>query len=513
MSASGPRPAPWEAAVVDVGSNSVRLVLYRVEGRAVWTVFNEKVLAGLGRELGRTGRLSPAGIVEALQALSRFRAILDAVKPARIFTAATAAVREAQDGDAFCGQVEALTGLKLRVLGGEEEARFAALGVIAGAPESRGLVGDLGGASLELVRLSQPGVMRGVSLPLGPFSMKEKAGFDAGAVREIVNRHVEPIASEFAADTLNAVGGAWRNLALIHMRLADYPLKIVHQYEITRRGALDVTRFISQQSRGSLERIEGLSRRRVDVLPHAAVVLETLLNRLGLQKVVISAFGLREGMLFQSMRPSLRARDPLVEGCAAIGERQGGSIGLGPALEAWLGTAFAKLDDPARPRDGVLIAGACRLADLGIGLHPDHRADLVFDQVLRAPIAGMNHAERTFLACAAYARHTSAAPQDPVIARLLDGDRLQRARALGAAIRLGCDLSGGSASLLTRSRFDIRPNAVVLEAAEGWGARLLGEQTGRRADTVAGLLHRSLKMREANGWSGAAAARSVKARV
>ncbi|HEY5106584.1 MAG TPA: Ppx/GppA phosphatase family protein [Caulobacteraceae bacterium] len=513
MSASETSPDPWDAAVVDVGSNSVRLVLYRVEGRAVWTMFNEKVLAGLGRDLGRTGRLSPDGVVEALHALRRFRAILDAVKPARIFTAATAAVREAKDGLAFCAEVETHTGLKLRVLGGEEEARFAALGVIAGAPDSRGLVGDLGGASLELVRLSRSEAMHGVSLPLGPFSMSGKASFDAGAVREIVNRHVEPIASEFTADTLNAVGGAWRNLALIHMRFSDYPLKIVHQYEISRRGALDVARFISQQSRGSLERIEGLSRRRVDVLPHAAVVLETLVNRLELQKVVISAFGLREGMLFQAMRRSVRDRDPLVEGCAAIGGRQGGANGLGLALERWLGPAFAKLDVPARPRDGVLVAAACRLADVGVGLHPDHRADLVFDQVLRAPIAGMNHAERAFLASAAYARHTSAVPQDPVVGRLLDGDRLQRARALGAAIRLGCDLSGGSASLLAQSRLDIRSNAVVLEAAEGWGARLLGEQTGKRAATLASLLDRGLKMREASGWNARVSAKRAKVRV
>jgi exopolyphosphatase/guanosine-5'-triphosphate,3'-diphosphate pyrophosphatase len=490
-------PSQSDAAVIDVGSNSVRLVLYRLEGRSVWTVFNEKVLAGLGRDLSNTGRLSPDGMSAALGALTRYRALIDAAKPDRVFTAATAAVREASDGPAFCARVENETGFSLRILTGEEEARFSALGVIAGAPSSKGLVADLGGASLELVRLSAAGRRSGVSLPLGPFSLTDSGQFDADAVRFAVARHVSPIVGEFRADTLNAVGGAWRNLALLHMRMSDYPLKIVHQYTLTRREALDAARFVSRQSRGSLERIEGISRRRADILPHSAVVLGALVDRLDIQKVVISAFGLREGMLYQAMRPTVRARDPLVDGCASLGARQGAAEGLGVAVQAWLAPAFAKLDRQFGDRDAVLLAAACRLADLGARLHPDHRSELIFDQVLRAPIAGMDHAERVFLACAAFSRHTASltVPQPEVVTRLLSDDRLQRARALGAAIRLACDLSGRSASLLARARLEIRPNSVVLLVQEGWQAMLLGEQTAKRAATVADLLGRSLKMR------------------
>ncbi|MEO8926204.1 MAG: Ppx/GppA family phosphatase, partial [Caulobacteraceae bacterium] len=255
------------AAVIDVGSNSVRLILYRLEGRALWTVYNEKVLAGLGRDLAATGRLSPNGISVALNALTRFRALLDAARPARVFAAATAAVRDAADGAAFRRRVEAETGLALRVLSGKEEARYSALGVLAGAPASRGVVGDLGGASLELTRLTDGEPARGVTLPLGPFALGEDARFDAARfdaarVRAAVARNVDPIAGSFSADTLNAVGGAWRNLALLHMRMSNYPLGIVHQYEISRREALEATRFVGQQSRSSLERIEGISRRR-----------------------------------------------------------------------------------------------------------------------------------------------------------------------------------------------------------------------------------------------------------
>jgi exopolyphosphatase/guanosine-5'-triphosphate,3'-diphosphate pyrophosphatase len=491
------RPRQSDAAVIDVGSNSVRLVLYRVEGRAVWTVFNEKVLAGLGRDLAQTGRLSPDGIVTAMAALTRFRALLDAVKPGQLFAAATAAVREAGDGKAFCRRVEAETGIKLRVLSGEEEARYAALGVMAGAPRSTGLVGDLGGASLELIRLAAGAPADGVTLPLGPFALGEPGRFDPDRVRQAVARHLAQVPDDFAGEVLNAVGGAWRNLALLQMRISDYPLEIVHQYEMTRREAVDAARFIAQQSRGSLERIEGISRRRLETLPHAAVVLESLVEQLDAPKVVMSAFGLREGLLFDAMTRAVRNRDPMVEGCQALGLRQGVADGLGEALEAWLETPFSGLEPVFDGRDFILLAAACRLADVGARLHPDHRADLVFEQVLRAPIPGMDHPERVFLACAVFARHTAAAitPEPDLVARLLTHDRYQRARALGAAMRLACDLSGRSPELLARARLDFKPAAVHLTAEEAWAGILLGEQTAKRAATLAALLDRDLKMR------------------
>jgi exopolyphosphatase/guanosine-5'-triphosphate,3'-diphosphate pyrophosphatase len=497
MSASSDRSTYADAAVIDVGSNSVRLVLYRREGRAIWTVYNEKVLAGLGRDLASTGRLSPEGVSAALTALKRFRALLDASPPSQVFVAATAAVREARDGPAFSLRVAAETGFPMRVLSGEEEARYGALGVIAGAPDSHGLVGDLGGASLELVRVSDGTPGRGITLPLGPFAFGDSGRFDPGRVRMVADRLLAPIARSHSADTLNAVGGAWRNLALLHMRISGYPLEIIHQYEIARRDALNAARFIAQLSRSSLDRIEGLSRRRLESLPHAAVVLEALLEKLGIQTVVMSAYGLREGLLFEGLSKEDRSRDPLVEGCADLGGRRLSAQALGAALEAWLKPAFAKLAPVFGGRDPTLLAAACRLADLGAYLHPDHREALVFEQVLRAPVPGQSHAERVYLACAAFARHTSSPslPEPDLVARLLEPERLQRARALGAGIRLGCDLSGRNPELLARTRLDVKTNTVQLQAEDGWTAILLGEQTRKRASTLAALLDRDLKLR------------------
>ena len=488
--------AAFDAAVLDVGSNSVRLVIYRIEGRAIWTLFNEKVLAGLGRDVPKGGGLSPAGVAAAMAALRRFRAVLEAVKPAATHAVATAAVRDAPDGRDFVARVRDQTGIDLKVLTGEQEARYAALGVAAGMPSAQGVAGDLGGSSLELVRLDQGRPGPGVTLPLGPFALGLGKPFDANSVHKEVERRLAKLEG-FGAPTFYAVGGAWRSLALLHMRMADYPLEILQQYEISAGEALDACRFAARQSRNSLERIEGLSKKRVEALPFAAVVMEALIERLDLERVCISSYGLREGLVFDAMTPELQAHDPLIEGCAALGARQEIAEDLGRALDAWLQPALSTLPPLFGPgRDPVLTAAACRLADLGSRLHPDHRADLVFEQVLRAPIAGMNHAERAFLALALFARHTASSnvPEPRIMGRLLSLERQQRARALGAAMRLGCDLSGRSAALLAKSSLTFEPAMVRVRAAPDAADLLLGEQTGRRAATLAALLEREVRL-------------------
>ncbi|MCR5875785.1 Ppx/GppA family phosphatase [Phenylobacterium sp. J426] len=495
--AVGVRPEARQAAVIDVGSNSVRLVIYRIDGRALWTIYNEKVVAGLGRDLPATGRLNPEGVEAAISALRRFRAVLDGWQASEVTTAATAAVREAADGRAFLKRVKDETGLEVRILSGEEEAHYAALGVRAGDPQAEGVVGDLGGSSLELIRLNGAAPVEGVTLPLGPFALGAPKPLDVDRIRRTVDGHLAPHANRFAGRDFHAVGGAWRNLALLHMQLADYPLHVAHQYEMSRADALDVARFVERQSRSSLERIQGLSKKRFDTLPYSALVLDQLIERLGLERVVISAYGVREGMLLEAMPAEVRRRDPLIEGCDALTAQKGVSPDLGPALEAWIGGLFEKLPHVfGAARDRVLISAACRLADLGARLHPDHRADLAFEQVLRAPIAGMDHRERAFLASTAYARHSSAAatPEPDTMARLLSPDRRQRARALGSAIRLGCDLSGRNPRLLESSSLALRGDRLALTTVSGWEDMLLGEQTAKRAQVLAQALKLKLEM-------------------
>lgn len=488
---------PRDVAVIDVGSNSVRLVLYRVEGRAIWTVFNEKVLAGLGRDMARTGMLSPEGVTAALGALRRFKAVLEAVRPAQVFTAATAAVREARDRQAFLARVERETGLVLRVLAGEEEALYSALGVAAGSPGASGVVGDLGGSSLELIRLEDGRPGEGITLPLGPFALGAPALIDPAALGQRCDAVLGAVADRFRGKTFHAVGGAWRNLAIVRMNRIGYPLQVVQQFEMSAADAIEAAGLVASLSKSSIERMTGVSRKRAETLPYSAVVMRSLVERLGFEKIVISSFGLREGLLFDAMPASVRALDPLVEGCAALGIRHGVAERLGQALEAWLSPFWNKLEPLFAPgRDTVLMSAACRMADIGARLHPDHRADLVFDQVLRAPIPGQSHAERAFLAAAAFHRYGGETwPDSATIERILTPERTVRAETLGAAIRLGAQLSGRSPELLAASSLSRGKNDVTLSVRKDSADLLLGEQTLKRAEALAKTLGAELKVK------------------
>jgi exopolyphosphatase/guanosine-5'-triphosphate,3'-diphosphate pyrophosphatase len=491
---------PRDIAVVDVGSNSVRLVLYRVEGRAIWTVYNEKVLAGLGRGVESSGRLSPDGVEEAMRALRRFAAVVKGAHLSASYFVATAAVREAADGPDFVARALRETGLKLDVLSGPAEARFSALGVLAGSNVKEGVVGDLGGSSLELTRIRDGALEEGISLPLGPFALGAPKGFDARAVRAMAEERLRDAGRRFQTRWFHAVGGAWRTLALIHMEKHHYPLRIAHHYEMTARDVLEASELIMERSKGFLESIPGVSKKRVETLPWAAAVIEVLTKTLGFERLWISAYGLREGILFETMSPETRARDSLVEGCASLGARLGVAEGLGPALATWLMPAFTALETTAfdTVRDPVLIEAAARLADIGARLHPDHRADLAFAQVLRAPVAGQSHAERAFLAVAVHARYRGQAlPEPDVIERLLDEEQLERARALGLAMRLGCDLSGRTASLLFQSRLKIEGDQLLLTSEAESADVLLSDQTRKRASALATALDLGFQSRAA----------------
>ncbi|GLK50424.1 exopolyphosphatase [Brevundimonas intermedia] len=477
-----------DVAAIDIGSNSVRLVLYRLEGRAIWTVFNEKVLAGLGRDLPTTGKLSAEGVVLAMTALRRFAAVLEGVRPDATLIAATAAVREAEDGPEFCQRVAAETGLQIRVLSGEEEAKYAAMGVLAGAPDAHGVSADMGGASLELTRLNGDGVEHGLTLPLGPFALAEGKGFDADRIRARIDQRLKPIAAQFQTDRLYAVGGAWRTLAQVHMALKSYPLKVVHQYQMTAEEALETARLVAHQSAAGLAKLPGVSKKRAETLPYAGLVLEGLIKHLNLKGIEMSAWGVREGLLFDTLDEETRAADPLLAGCAALGGRQGIDAALPGALKGWMSDILAALPKAfGEPRDSILTAAACRLSDLGARLHPDHRLELAFDQVLRAPVAGVSHAERAFLAAVMNARYGggAATPQPDIITRLLNEDAAKRARALGLAIRLACDLSGRSSQLLANATATVKGADLNLTATDGYADLLLGEQTKKRAKALA----------------------------
>ncbi len=482
-------PIVREAAVIDVGSNSVRLVAYRLDGRSITPFLNEKVMAGLGRNMATTGKLSPSGMAVALKALTRFAMLIDGLGLKDVYAVATAAVRDAKDGAAFAERVRKETGLRLRVIEGTEEARLSALGVLAGAPEATGVVGDLGGSSLELVEVGPNGPGRGETWPLGPLSMMTGEMFDAERVAKIADAALTGsvvLRDAAPGSAFHAVGGAWRALGRIDIALRRHPIGVLHHHQMTRAEVLRVAEFVHKQSRKSLERFEEAAAKRADSLPYASVVLERVMALGAFDRVILSSYGLREGLLVENLSRNLH---PLVAGAESFAGAIPRTRAFGAALEKWLAPAFEALPVVFdRERDRVLRAAAARMADIGATLHPEQRGELIYELVLMAPFSGVSHAERAYLAAAVHHRYTRAPPErKDAYLRLLSEEQRRAAAALGAALRLGADLSGRAEPMLAAFGLNLSERGLTLRADRAHG-RVITEQAMKRLDALAAVL-------------------------
>lgn len=479
-----------DAAVIDVGSNSVRLVVYRVDGRALTPTLNEKVMAGLGRDIGRTGVLSTDGVEAAMRALKRFATLIEALKIEQVYAVGTAAVREAKDGKDFARRMEDETGIKLRILSGEDEARLSALGVSAGAPDAKGLVGDLGGASLELIEINPKGVGRGETFPIGPLTLMRGDEIDYDRVGERVADVLgkTKLLTKRGGD-FYAVGGAWRALGRIDLALKNHPLGVLHHHEMSRSQVLKVAEVVRGQSKRSLEKLEEAAAKRAETLPYAAVVLAHIMQAGQFDRAILSAFGLREGVLIERMSAEALATHPLIAAAEALAGRWSRNRAFGAALEEWIAPVLARQPYVfAKKREESLRAAAARLADVGGPLHPDQRVEVMYDLILRAPLAAISHEERAFLAAAIHHRYTKAAPRHAdAYMRLLDDERQAAAAALGAALRLGADLSGRSEALLAAFEASAVDGKLLLRVKKK-AAHLVTETAARRLDAAAQAL-------------------------
>lgn len=480
-----------DVAVIDVGSNSVRLVQFRVEGRALWPVFNEKTMAGLGRGAAETGRLNPDGVEAALRTLKRFASLMDAKGVRDRYAVATAAVRECEDGPEFVARALAETGLQIDVLSGEEEGRRSTLGVLAGVGDAFGVAGDLGGSSLELTRLEGRSIGAAVSLPLGPLALNA-AGADLEGLKQRVDDRLAAADAVMASAgrTFYAVGGAWRAFAHLSMALEDYPLHLLHEYALTADEVAKTARFAMSQSERSLASVPGVSSKRAPVLGYAALLLSRVMKLGGFERVVFSAYGLREGVVCAADPSMIETGDPLLSGAEAMAYAVSPEPRFGPALAGWLEPAFDGVEAPFAPDQAArLRAAAARLADIGARLHPDHRGDLAFTQVLYAPIGGQSHVERAFLALALHHRYEgkSARPDDCPARRLLTEEQQAAALQLGLGLRFGAALSGRTASLL--GGFGLQRLGGRLEIAAQPGAQdLIVERAWRRFEQFSAAL-------------------------
>lgn len=470
-------------AVVDIGSNSIRLVIYDGPARAPAPICNEKALCGLGRDMGADGKLNPAAVDYALATLARFRRLIEAHGEPPTTTFATAAAREAADGPEFVARVRAL-GFDVRVIDGVEEASLAALGVVSYEPGATGIVGDMGGGSLELIAVAGGFVEDNVSLSIGPLRLMQQAGGKIADADPIVARALDGVgwASPGRFETLYAVGGAWRAIARIHMRLKSYPLSVLHHYELTKEEGVEVCDLLVKQSRRSLEEIPGIPRRRIDTLPYAALVMRAVLLKTKVQRIVVSAGGVREGVLFNNLGAEERLEDPLFAGARFFADRLAPEPRVGDAVAALTQTLFAD-ETPGQKR---LRIATCILSDIGAFFHPDLRAAQAFDTALRAPFYGVTHNERIAIALSLYCRHDGRKPTlpDEQALALLSPEEQQRAIRLGLALRFAGALAPKAPDAIAGCGLANVDGRIVFRAPEAV-RELMGELPRKRLESLA----------------------------
>ena len=449
-------------AIIDIGSNSVRLVVFDELKRMPLPLFNEKVLCGLGRGVEESGQLNQAGVTLALETLKRFAGLTTAMRVSRLDLYATAAVRDASNGAAFIAGIKNIFGRAVKVLSGREEARFAAFGVLSANPRADGVTGDLGGGSLELVELVRGEIGEGATFPLGPLRMQAAWRKGPDAARRVINEHLDHLTwlDQVEGQVFFPVGGAWRSLAKLHMDETNYALHMVQGYAMSGAQALDMARRVSRMDRAQLAGYPSLSHRRLETLAYAALLLEQLLVRMRPSKLVFTSFGLREGALYDRLSEEMQREDPLAAAVADWARHDGRFGDLGTAIANWCAPLFP---DETEVEQRLRLA-VCRLSDVGWRYHTDYRAEQMLLRVLRAQELCVVHDQRAFIALTLYVRYGGSVRSVKARAacQLLDAAAIKRAEILGKALRVAYVLSGGAVDMLDHTALRIARDELTL---------------------------------------------------
>ena len=453
-------------AVIDIGSNSVRLVIYEGLTRSPTPLFNEKVLAGLGREVQSTGLLAPDAVEKALSALRRFRALCDTSGVKRMWCVATAACRDAENGPEFIAAAERICRKHIAVLSGREEATLSALGVMSGLYRPDGIVGDLGGGSLELTDVHGQKIRRGITLPLGSLALQDLGEKSVKKAEKIVRKALGPVPllREGHGRTFYAVGGTWRALARLHMWQTGYPLHVMHGYVIPAREALEFSRLVHRVNPEMLSRIEMVNEARRPLLAYAALVLEHVVRIARPKQVVISALGVREGLLYSLLSARERGKDGLIVAAQELNVLRSRSPRHCEELVAWTDRFMASSGIDETAEEKRLRRAACLLADIGWRAHPEYRGEQSLNLIAHAAFIGIDHPGRAYLALANFYRHEGLIDEalSPHIRELASTRLMERARALGATLRVAYLISGAMPDVVGRTRIEPRGRALTL---------------------------------------------------
>ncbi len=491
-----PRKRASSVAVIDIGSNSVRLVVYESMTRSLVSIFNEKTLCGLGREVQSTGLLAPDAVAKALTSLRRFRALCRVMKVGRVYAVATAACRDATNGPDFIAKAERICGVNIEILSGPREAKLSALGVVSGIHNPDGIVGDLGGGSLELIDVRGNRVRRGVTLPLGSLALQDASHKSLKRAERIVRTDLSGTALLRAGRgrTFYAVGGTWRSLARIHIIQSGYPLRVMHDYSIPAPDALDFVRRLRRlASANMLANIEVVADARRPLLTYAALVLEYIIRVAKPKTIVFSTFGVREGLLYEMLPQAERAKDGLICAAQALNELLSRSSRHAEELIGWTDrfVRIVKLRETEEERR--LRHAACLLSDIGWRVHPDYRGEQTLNLITNGNFGSISHQGKAFVALSVFYRYAGLSEENepPALIRELVSPAMnERARVLGAAFRVAHLISAARPGVLPATHFRSQGRKLML-VFEHRMVDLVADRVGSRFKQLARLVGRS----------------------
>src|ERR1700742_2711127 len=464
--------------------------------RSLVSVFNEKTLCGLGREVQSTGLLAPDAVDKALTSLKRFHALCKVQKVGRVHAIATAACRDASNGPDFIAKAERICGVKIEILSGSREAKLSALGVISGIHKPDGIVGDLGGGSLELVDVRGHQVRGGVTLPLGSLALQDLAHKSLKRAERIVKNELSEVTRLKAGRgrTFYAVGGTWRALARIHIIQSGYPLKVMHGYSIPAAEALDfVQRLRRLAATDTWADIEMIADARRPLLAYAALVLEHIIRSAMPKTITFSTFGVREGLLFSMLPDAERHKDGLICAAQTLNQLLSRSALHAQELIAWTDRLARVVHLRETEDDRRLRHVACLLSDIAWRVHPDHRGEQTLELIVNGNFGSITHQGRAFVALSVFFRYAglSEETQPPtILQQQVTPAMLERARVLGAAFRVAHLISAARPGVLPATHFRSEGRKLML-VFEHQMVDLVADRVGGRFKQLARLVGRS----------------------
>jgi exopolyphosphatase/guanosine-5'-triphosphate,3'-diphosphate pyrophosphatase len=459
-------------AIIDIGSNAVRMVIFDDLINAPFKIHNERIVCNLGSELATTNRISSENFNKAIKAIARFSRLITAMGITKVRAVATAALRDAENGKDFIAQIKRDYNFNIDILDGDEEARISALGVMSNGMAKDGIIGDYGGGSLELIVVENSQVIKKVSLPIGSHRLLSEKG-KAGVINR-VNDELDklPFLNDYQGKRFYALGGSWRSMAKAHIHMIKYPIRTLDHYCINGENALDFIKLIIKQNPTSIEKTVGLPRKRVHDIRVAAIAMLELFKRIKPSSLVFSGTGLREGLLFEQMSDEVRSHDFMVESCKKLVAdhcRSDDENSLN-YLYQWMEPLFKKDAQTLR-----LLRASCYLSDISFFDHEEYQAEHAFNRILVMPFYDITHRERAFLALTQHVRYKGflkrnykgknrAEPLARLLHNFLTKDEIDLAFAMGMLMHIAYLLTGGELSLLQSSHFTVKENKMSFTA-------------------------------------------------